>query len=149
VLRARDATDIGKIERHRGTAENKPVIAGTRIPVKSIKAFSDAGYSKRTSAPRYPTGSAQLRLRVLLDEGVPVAVGTVFVNHGHTLIPFDDVLLRGSSDDLVCKAAEANDALLVAFDNDMKQMARRHGTTPARFRGLNLLKFECEETKGR
>src|SRR5215472_894911 len=44
VLRARDAADIGKIERHRGTAENKPVIAGTRIPVKSIKAFSDAGY---------------------------------------------------------------------------------------------------------
>jgi len=27
----------------------------------------------------------------------------------------------------------------------MKQMARRHGVTPARFRHLSLLKFECEE----
>lgn len=46
---------------------------------------------------------------------------------------------------MVCIAAEANDALLVAFDNDMKQLARRHGITPARFKRLNLLKFECEE----
>jgi hypothetical protein len=84
---------------------------------------------------------------VLLDEGVPVAVGSTFIRHGHTLIPFDDVLLRGSRDELVCAAAEANDALLVAFDNDMKKMARRHGITPARFKRLNLLKFECEEPK--
>jgi predicted nuclease of predicted toxin-antitoxin system len=48
---------------------------------------------------------------------------------------------------LVCVAAEANDALLVAYDNDMKQLARRHGITPARFKRLNLLKFECEEPK--
>ena len=48
---------------------------------------------------------------------------------------------------MVCIAAEANDALLVAFDNDMKQLARRHGVTPARFRRLNLLEFECEEPR--
>jgi len=48
---------------------------------------------------------------------------------------------------LVCIAAEANDAVLVAFDNDMKQLARRHGVTQTRFRRLNLLKFECEEPK--
>lgn len=55
--------------------------------------------------------------------------------------------MRGSRDELVCVAAEANDALLVAFDNDMKQMARRHGITPARFKRLSLLKFECEEPR--
>jgi predicted nuclease of predicted toxin-antitoxin system len=82
---------------------------------------------------------------VLLDEGVPAAVGEVFVSHGHELIPFENVVIRGSRDELVCAAAEANDALLVAFDNDMKQMARRHGVTPARFKRLSLLKFECEE----
>jgi hypothetical protein len=54
---------------------------------------------------------------------------------------------RGSKDDLVCIAAEANDALLVAFDNDMKRLARRHGVSAARFKRLNLLKFECEEPK--
>jgi hypothetical protein len=69
------------------------------------------------------------------------------MQHGHTLIPFDDVLSRGAADDLVCVAAEANDALLVAYDNDMKAMARRHGITPARFKRLNLLKFECEEPR--
>jgi hypothetical protein len=69
------------------------------------------------------------------------------MRHGHTLIPFEDVLTRGSKDDLVCIAAEANDALLVAFDNDMKMLAKRHGITPARFKRLNLLKFECEEPR--
>jgi hypothetical protein len=48
---------------------------------------------------------------------------------------------------MVCIAAEANDALLVAYDNDMKQLAKRHGATPARFKRLSLLKFECEEPK--
>jgi predicted nuclease of predicted toxin-antitoxin system len=76
---------------------------------------------------------------------VPAAVGFTFIRHGHTLIPFEDVIARGSRDEMVCIAAEANDALLVAFDNDMKQLARRHGVTPARFKRLNLLKFECEE----
>ena len=51
--------------------------------------------------------------------------GSPSSQHGHTLIPFDDVVVRGSRDELVCMAAEANDALLVAFDNDMKQLARR------------------------
>lgn len=82
---------------------------------------------------------------MLLDEGVPAAVGAIFLQHGHKPIPFEDVVSRGSRDELVCVAAEANDALLVAFDNDMKQLARRHGLTPARFKDLNLLKFECEE----
>jgi predicted nuclease of predicted toxin-antitoxin system len=82
-----------------------------------------------------------------LDEGVPAAVGFTFIRHGYTLIPFEDVLTRGSKDDMVCIAAEANDALLVAYDNDMKQLARQHGITAARFKRLNLLKFECAEPK--
>jgi predicted nuclease of predicted toxin-antitoxin system len=71
----------------------------------------------------------------------------MFMKHGHTLIPFEDVVTRGSRDELVCVAAEVNDALLVAFDNDMKMLAKRHGITPARFKRLSLLKFECEEPK--
>lgn len=53
-LWARDATTIGKIERRRGVASNNPVIAGTRIPVKTIKAFQDAGYSNREIRAEYP-----------------------------------------------------------------------------------------------
>jgi uncharacterized protein (DUF433 family) len=53
-LRERDRATIGRITRHRGTANNRPVIAGTRIPVKSIKAFSEAGYSVDQIREQYP-----------------------------------------------------------------------------------------------
>ena len=53
-LRQRDQATVGKIAQHRGLAGNKPVIAGTRIPVKSIKAFSDAGYSIHQIREQYP-----------------------------------------------------------------------------------------------
>jgi predicted nuclease of predicted toxin-antitoxin system len=82
---------------------------------------------------------------VLLDEGVPLEVARTFARHGHEVIPFEEAVKRGSRDELVCAAAEANDALLVAFDNDMKQAARRHGIGPARFKRLNLLQFTCSE----
>ena len=55
TLRARDAATIGKVAQHRGTAGNKPVIAGTRIPIKSIKAFDRAGYSIDQIREQYPT----------------------------------------------------------------------------------------------
>ena len=66
-------------------------------------------------------------LVVLLDEGVPAQVAEVFLTHGHTVIPFESVLTPGVSDELVCAVAQANNALLVAYDNDMKQYVRRRG----------------------
>jgi uncharacterized protein (DUF433 family) len=56
---SRDAGTIGKIHRHRNTAANKPVIAGTRIPVKSIKAFAEAGYSIDQIREQYPVLTAE------------------------------------------------------------------------------------------
>jgi predicted nuclease of predicted toxin-antitoxin system len=85
------------------------------------------------------------RLRVLLDEGVPRDVGRTFEQHGHEVIPFEEAVQRGARDELVCAAAEANAALLVAFDNDMRQAARRQGIGSVRFKRLNLLKFTCPE----
>ena len=58
--------------------------------------------------------------RLLLDEGVPADVGRTFEAHGHLVVPFDEVVQRGSPDTLVGRAAEANEAILVAFDKDMK-----------------------------
>ena len=54
ALRRRDATTVGKIAQRRSTAANKPVIAGTRIPVKSIMAFARAGYSIEQIREQYP-----------------------------------------------------------------------------------------------
>lgn len=51
----RNAAMIGKVEKHRFVASNVPVIAGTRIPVKAIQSFSQAGYSIEQIRAEYPT----------------------------------------------------------------------------------------------
>lgn len=48
---------------------------------------------------------------------------------------------------LVCAAAEANDAILVAIDRDMRAIAKRHGVGQNRFRLLSLIKLSCRETR--
>jgi uncharacterized protein (DUF433 family) len=53
-LRERPAETVGKVVRRRGIAASKPVIAGTRILVKSIKAFGEAGYSIDQIREQYP-----------------------------------------------------------------------------------------------
>ena len=54
-LRYRDETKIGTIEKHRRVAQNSWVIGGTRIPVRAIKEFSQAGYSIDQILKEYPT----------------------------------------------------------------------------------------------
>ena len=55
AMRKRRPEAIGKIERKRGVVQNQPVIAGTRIPVSSIRAFADAGYSPEAIRKQYPS----------------------------------------------------------------------------------------------
>jgi uncharacterized protein (DUF433 family) len=50
----RDKSKIGLIERSRFIVQNAPVIAGTRIPVRAIKRFSEAGYSTAQILKEYP-----------------------------------------------------------------------------------------------
>jgi len=50
----RDEKTIGKIQRKRGIAGNKPTVSGTRIPISAIKAFSDAGYTIEQIREQYP-----------------------------------------------------------------------------------------------
>lgn len=85
------------------------------------------------------------RLRVLLDEGVPRSVGQVFEADGHEVLYFEDVFVKGSADPVVCTAADANEAVLVALDNDMKAAAKRRGIGQSRYRRLSLIKLSCRE----
>jgi predicted nuclease of predicted toxin-antitoxin system len=87
----------------------------------------------------------RLKLRAFLDEGVPVEVSRIFEAHGHEVVPFAEALKPGSADVLVCAAAQANEAILVAFDRDMKKLAQRQGVSAKRFSKLHLLQFECQE----
>ena len=54
-LQIRDEDKIGKIERARNVNHNAVVIAGTRIPVKTIKRFAEDGYSVEQIIKEYPT----------------------------------------------------------------------------------------------
>ena len=54
ALRRRDESTIGKIERNRWVAHNAFVIAGTRIPVRAIKNFHEAGYTSAQIIREYP-----------------------------------------------------------------------------------------------
>ena len=86
-------------------------------------------------------------LKLFLDEGVPDSVGQCFAKAGHTVIYERDTIAPGSPDQLVCAVSEANDAILVALDGDMRQLAQRRGVGQRRFRRLSLIKLSCRETR--
>ena len=54
AMRERKSDLIGTIDRKRSVAQNQPVIAGTRIPVRSLQAFAKAGYSVAQINAQYP-----------------------------------------------------------------------------------------------
>lgn len=86
-------------------------------------------------------------LRFFLDEGVPDSVGKVLEEAGHSVLYLRQNLPTGSPDHLVCTVSEVHEAILVALDADMKQLANRHGVGRARYRRLSILKLSCRETK--
>ena len=53
-LSYRDASDVGRIDRHRYVAHNALVIAGTRVRVLTIRQFLDAGYSTQQILNEFP-----------------------------------------------------------------------------------------------
>jgi predicted nuclease of predicted toxin-antitoxin system len=86
-------------------------------------------------------------LRIFTDEGVPDSVGECFIARGHVVIRLREAVATGSPDPLVCAAAEANDAILVALDGDMRSLAQRRGIGQRRFRTLSLIKLSCKITR--
>ncbi|MCB1480296.1 MAG: DUF5615 family PIN-like protein [Rhodobiaceae bacterium] len=80
-------------------------------------------------------------LKFFLDEGVPDSVGQKCIDAGHEVIYLRDCIATGSPDDLVCVAAEKNEAILVACDGDMKQLVKKFGIGNGRFKKLSLVKL--------
>ena len=79
------------------------------------------------------------------DEGVPNAVGRAFQQAGHRVLYLNKILARGTTDQLVSAFAQLNDAILVATDNDMRQIDRGHGVGNSRYKTLSLIKLSCNE----
>ena len=86
---------------------------------------------------------------VLLDAGVPDSVGEVFRERKHKVILHRDILLEKTPDIAVCKAALANNAVLVGIDRDMKLYPQKYGvsTKSDRFPGLSLIRLCLPEPK--
>lgn len=87
-----------------------------------------------------------VKLKFFLDEGVPDSVAKTLRSAGHDAVLLrESGVARGSPDQLVCAYAEVTEAILVALDGDMKQLAKAHGAGRGRFKRLNLLKLSCFE----
>jgi len=59
TMRQRDIASVGKIEQKPRIAQNRPFIAGTRIPVQNIQSFHKAGYSVPDIQKQYPSLSIE------------------------------------------------------------------------------------------
>jgi uncharacterized protein (DUF433 family) len=57
-LKRRRFDQIGRIERHRHVSHNRPVVAGTRVPVRTILAFVEDGYSPEQIIEEFPSLTA-------------------------------------------------------------------------------------------
>jgi hypothetical protein len=86
-------------------------------------------------------------LRVFLDAGVPDSVGETLKQRGHFVILYRQALPEKIDDDVVCAAALANDAILLAIDPDMKRFPKRYGIShgSARYQNLSLIWIGCNE----
>lgn len=54
-LRERNKDTVGQVERHRFVVHNEAVVAGTRIPLSTLRSFADAGYSIEEILREYPS----------------------------------------------------------------------------------------------
>lgn len=68
ALKMRRSETIGKVARRRSVMGGASVIAGTRIPVSSIKALADAGYSVEMILDEYP-GLTQVDVDAVIEQG--------------------------------------------------------------------------------
>ncbi|MES3001887.1 MAG: DUF433 domain-containing protein [Pseudomonadota bacterium] len=53
-LNVRSATQLGQVEKSRFVNHNDPVIAGTRVRVRAVKRFAQAGYTVRQILQEFP-----------------------------------------------------------------------------------------------
>lgn len=84
-------------------------------------------------------------MSIVLDEGVPPAVGEVFKLRGHELIPLRSIIPLGSDDALVWTAVQVNDAVLIAHDRDARHGALERTSRNERYSKLDLIQLTCPE----
>jgi hypothetical protein len=88
-------------------------------------------------------------LHFLIDEDVPVSVGTFLANRGHTVHFAVDVLVPGSEDPLLARWASVHGAVIVTCnDKDFRVLvARVPPGGRAEFRSASRLSLRCRQDR--
>jgi Domain of unknown function (DUF5615) len=81
----------------------------------------------------------------LLDEGTPAQLAEPFRLRNHGVIMFGEVLSASAKDSVVAATAIQNNAVLIAVDRDMRQLAKRWGNAEdgGRYKQLHLIFIGC------
>lgn len=88
-------------------------------------------------------------MRFFSDQNVPEGVNKTLEAAGYEVIRLREKIAINSEDNLVAAVSEANRAVLISWDGDFKNIARREGVGKRRFKELSLLRFEkCRESRG-
>ncbi len=82
-------------------------------------------------------------MRFFLDNCVPAAVARVLKDAGHDVILQKEAIATDSSDTLVAIASAENDAILISFDKDFKEIATRAAISRRRLKTLSRIHFKC------
>lgn len=92
--------------------------------------------------------SPALAMRFFIDQNVPDSVGRFLASKATEVILLRQRIPTDSPDSLVAAVAEANNAVLVTFDPDFKDLASRTGVGRRRFKSLSIIRFEkCRESQ--
>jgi predicted nuclease of predicted toxin-antitoxin system len=84
-------------------------------------------------------------MRFFLDHNVPADVARVLREAGHEVIVQKDAIAADAADPVVALTAAENDAVLISFDRDYRQIATRFGISNVRLRKLSRIQFRCTE----
>lgn len=83
-------------------------------------------------------------MKFFLDEGAPAGIADTLEEAGFTVIRFHEAASPGDADPIVAQIAMANEAVLVAVDRDMRELAKGAGVSKSRYKTLNLLHFRSK-----
>ena len=86
---------------------------------------------------------------MIIDENVPVAVATFFVDRGHDVINIRELFGTGMADKEIASIGDNRNGVVVTWDRDFKQLIRRAPIGQrAQFRRLGRISFDCAPNQG-
>lgn len=86
-------------------------------------------------------------MRFFLDNCVPHSVGRVLEAGGHEVIYQREVLAADAADTLVALGSVENDAVLISFDKDFREIASRRKISKRGLRKLSRIHLRCREPR--